>query len=58
LATGIIEAFNMISQTRILANRTMTFRGNNLLIRLPKIGVSNSTLPINRGKTSSLSSLI
>jgi hypothetical protein len=52
LSTGMIEAFNGISQTRLFAHRTMTFRGNNLLIRLPKIGVSNSTLPINRGKTS------
>jgi hypothetical protein len=48
LSTAMIEAFNRVSQTRIFVNTTMTFRGNNLPIRLPKIGISNSTLPINR----------
>jgi hypothetical protein len=52
LSTAIVEAFDRIGQTRIFANGTMTFKGNNLLIGLPKIGISNSTLPINRGKTS------
>ncbi|MFM1842379.1 MAG: hypothetical protein RLZZ490_1115 [Cyanobacteriota bacterium] len=44
LSTGMIETSNMISQTRIFANGTMTFRGNNLPIRLPKINDSNVSL--------------
>ena len=48
LAEGVIETFNMIGQTSVLADRAMTFGGKDFGVGLPEIGVEDGTLSILR----------
>jgi hypothetical protein len=47
LAKGTIEALNSIGFATVLVDWTVSFRWNDPNVSLPKICVTNSTLPIN-----------
>ncbi len=48
LPDGAIKSLDIIGLAGLFTNWTMSFAGNDGLISLPEIGVTDGTLPINR----------
>jgi len=46
LAEGVVETLNMIGQASFLADRSMSFGGEDFGIGLPEVGVQDSPLAI------------